>query len=160
MATLFCELLTPEHALRAGEAIGVVLRTSDGDLTVLSGHTPLVGDVVPGVVRVLREDEAEHFVVHGGFVQVATARGAAAGLIAGVGDDELSTRVTLLAGVAEPLESVDVVRATAARDAASAALAELGAPDDDEERAARRLALEGALARAELRLAATGAAGQ
>ena len=31
-------------------------RTSEGDLTVLDGHTPLVGDVVPGMVRVEPED--------------------------------------------------------------------------------------------------------
>ena len=46
------EVVTPEQSLYAGGARSVVLATSEGDLTVLDGHTPLVGDVVPCEVRV------------------------------------------------------------------------------------------------------------
>ena len=41
-------VLTPEVALLRAEARAVVLRSSDGDLTVLDGHTPLITDVAPG----------------------------------------------------------------------------------------------------------------
>ena len=46
------EVVTPEQSLVAGGATSVVLATSEGALTVLDGHTPLVGDVVPGLVKV------------------------------------------------------------------------------------------------------------
>ena len=46
------EVVTPEQSLVAGGATAVVLATSEGALTVLDGHTPLVGDVVPGLVKV------------------------------------------------------------------------------------------------------------
>ena len=67
------EVVTPEQSLYAGGAPSVVLATSEGDLTVLDGHTPLVGDVVPCVVRVEPDDgEVVSLAVHGGFVQVDT----------------------------------------------------------------------------------------
>lgn len=151
------ELLTPEAALFAGPGTAVMLRTSEGDLTVLAGHTPLVGDVVPIVVRIERPDETiEAFCVHGGFVQVATAAGAAVGLVDDATPTERSTRVTLLAGIAEPVSAVDVARAQAARERAVAQLAAVAARDD-EEAAIEREAAEGALARAELRLEAANA---
>ena len=56
---LGAELVTPEGARFSGAASGVVLRTADGDLTVLAGHTDLTGDVAPCVVRVERADRAE-----------------------------------------------------------------------------------------------------
>ncbi len=158
--TFGAELVTPEAVLFAGPATAVVLRTAEGDLTVLNGHTPLVGDVVPFVVRIERPDEVtEAFCVHGGFVQVATAPGAAVGLLEDAAPTERSTRVTLLAGVAEAVGALDVARAEAARDRAAAAVAALASRDDDEA-AIERSAAEGALARSELRLeAAQGASG-
>ena len=50
------EVVTPEQSLVAGGATSVVLATSEGALTVLDGHTPLVGDVVPGLVKVTLAD--------------------------------------------------------------------------------------------------------
>src|SRR5579872_7142949 len=146
MAELGVELLTPESALLQGAATGVVLRTSEGDLTVLPGHTDLVGDVVPGVVRIEREEGNEAFVVHGGFLQVRTDTGAAADLL-GEDPSARTTRVTVLATIAERLADLDVPRAQAARDRAAAALAALGPQGDDVADRTERLALEAALAR-------------
>jgi F-type H+-transporting ATPase subunit epsilon len=153
------EVVTPEQSLLAVGTRSVVLATSDGALTVLDGHTPLVGDVVPCEVKVEQADGTlARLAVHGGFVQVDTSPGAAEGLAEGDGPlPGLSTRVTVLAGVAELAPEIDVARAEAARDAAAQRLSELasgrgGAAEegaDDVERAEA----EGALARAELRLA-------
>ena len=122
------EVVTPEQPLFAGGATAVVLATSDGALTVLDGHTPLVGDVVPGEIRVEQPDGAVvRLAVHGGFLQVDTSPGAAAGLTEGDGPlAGLSTRVTVLAGVAELAPEIDVERATIARDAAQQRVGELG----------------------------------
>jgi len=152
------EVVTPEQSLFAGGARSVVLATSDGALTVLDGHTPLVGDVVPGEVRVEQSDGAVlRLAVHGGFLQVDTSPGAAAGLAEGDGPlPGLSTRVTVLAGVAELADEIDVPRAEAAREAASQRLTDLGAgrgPVSEGVEEDVELAEAGsALARAELRL--------
>ncbi len=152
------EIVTPEQSLFAGGATTVVLATSDGALTVLDGHTPLVGDLVPGEVRVEQSDGAQlRLAVHGGFLQVDTSPGAAAGLAEGEGPlPGLSTRVTVLAGVAELAEEIDVPRAELAREAASQRLTDLGAGrgpvSEDVEEDVELAETENALARAELRL--------
>jgi F-type H+-transporting ATPase subunit epsilon len=121
------EVVTPERALLAGPATAVMLRTSDGNLTVLDGHTPLIGDVVPGEVRVEQEDgTVVHLAVHGGFIQVDTRPGAAEGLAEGTGPiGDLSTKVTVLAGVAELAEEIDVERATRSKETLEGRLSEL-----------------------------------
>ena len=165
MAGVFgLEVVTPEQSLYSGGARSVVLSTSDGDLTVLDGHTPLVGDVVPCVARAELPDGAELLVaVHGGFVQVDTSPGAAAGLAEGDGPlPGLSTRVTVLAGVAELAGEIDVPRAELAREAATQRLSEgagsrLPAAESGQAGAEAEVALteaRQALARAELRLGA------
>ena len=116
------EVVTPEQSLVAGGATSVVLATSEGALTVLDGHTPLVGDVVPGLIKVdLADGTHLHLAVHGGFVQVDTSPGAAEGLAEGDGPlPGLSTRVTVLAGIAELSTEIDVPRAERAREAGGA----------------------------------------
>jgi F-type H+-transporting ATPase subunit epsilon len=159
------EVVTPEQSLVAGGATSVVLATSEGALTVLDGHTPLVGDVVPGLVKVdLADGTHVHLAVHGGFVQVDTSPGAAEGLAEGDGPlPGLSTRVTVLAGIAELSQEIDVPRAERAREVAAQRVAELGSgraatteqPTGDAADLALREA-EGALGRAELRLLVAG----
>jgi F-type H+-transporting ATPase subunit epsilon len=129
------KLVTPERILLDGLASEVILRTGVGDITILDGHTPVVGSVEPGVVRVVREDgQVERVAVHGGFIQVEQHVPAESGHDAGDG-----TRVTLLVGVAELAEEIDSERARVALEAAEAKVAELassgrgtGASDDDE----------------------------
>jgi F-type H+-transporting ATPase subunit epsilon len=156
------EVVTPEQSLVSGGATSVVLATSDGALTVLDGHTSLVGDVVPGEVTVTQPDGSTlRLAVHGGFMEVDTSPGAAEGLAEGDGPlPGLSTRVTVLAGVAELADEIDVPRTQMAREELSQRIAELrsgrgGGSDPAEGDAAQHLALaaaEAALARAELRL--------
>ncbi len=157
------EVVTPEQALVAGSASAVILRTSTGEMTVLNGHTALVGDVVPGLVRVEQPDgTVQRLAVHGGFIQVDTRPGAADDLIE---DGEggplagMTTRVTLLAGVAEKAEDIDVPRAEAAQEAATQLVADLqagrGGPVGGEDGKTEDVDLQqaqAALARAELRL--------
>ena len=135
--TLHVEIVTPESALYAGEATSLVTTSSDGDLTILALHTAIVGDVVPGVVRVETAEGVKAFVVHGGFFQVSA-------------DGEGGTRATVLAGVAESLSDLDLARAVAAKEAAEAVLAQRPDDADEETVSAARLSL----ARAELRIEA------
>ena len=153
------EIVTPEQSLFAGGATSIVLATSEGALTVLDGHTPLVGDVVHCEVKVEQaEGTLVRLAVHGGFLQVDTSPGAAEGLADGDGPlPGLSTRVTVLAGVAELASEIDVPRAEEARERATQRVSELGAGrgpvSEDLEEDVELAEAEGALARAELRLA-------
>ena len=153
------EIVTPEQSLFAGGATSIVLATSEGALTVLDGHTPLVGDVVHCEVKVEQaEGTLVRLAVHGGFLQVDTSPGAAEGLADGDGPlPGLSTRVTVLAGVAELASEIDVPRAEEARERATQRVNELGSGRGQAvEEGVEDLELadaEGALERAELRLA-------
>jgi F-type H+-transporting ATPase subunit epsilon len=153
------EIVTPEQSLFAGGATSIVLATSEGALTVLDGHTPLVGDVVHCEVKVEQaEGELLLLAVHGGFLQVDTSPGAAEGLADGDGPlPGLSTRVTVLAGVAELAAEIDVPRAEEARERATQRVNELGGGRgpvaEDAEEDLELADAEGALARAELRIA-------
>jgi F-type H+-transporting ATPase subunit epsilon len=157
------DVVTPEQTLVTGPAARVALRTSDGSMTVLPGHAPFVGYVLPGPVTVESPDGVEtHLAVHGGFLQIDTSRDAAAG-VEGVGDGPiagLSTKVTLLIGIAERFEDIDLARAEAARDGAIARLEQLRSAKRDESGTVvadqEIQELEEALARAELRLSRVG----
>jgi F-type H+-transporting ATPase subunit epsilon len=133
VASLKVEIVTPEAPLWTGEATALLARSSEGQFTILPQHTPTVGDLVPGLVRVATSSGELGFCVHGGYFQVGP-------------DDEAGvTRATVLAGVAERVGDIDVARAQAAKDAAEAQLS--GDLDD-----ATRASCEGSLARAQLRL--------
>ena len=153
------EIVTPEQSLFAGGATSIVLATSEGALTVLDGHTPLVGDVVHCEVKVEQaEGTLVRLAVHGGFLQVDTSPGAAEGLAEGDGPlPGLSTRVTVLAGVAELASEIDVPRAEQARERAAQRVGELnagrGPVSEDVDEDLELADAKGALARAELRIA-------
>jgi F-type H+-transporting ATPase subunit epsilon len=151
------DLVTPERILLSGPAAEVILRTGEGDVTFLAGHAPLVGSVEPGVVRVLRaEGEEERVAVHGGFVQVEQH------VPSGDADEPASssgTRVTMLIGVAELAEEIDIERANAALAAAEARMAELTGSGgrgpgtaDDAEPDAEVVEAQAAVLRARVRL--------
>jgi F-type H+-transporting ATPase subunit epsilon len=148
-------LVTPERILLTGLAAEVILRTGDGDATFLAGHTPLVGSVEPGVIRVQRaEGDEERVAVHGGFVQVEQH----VPLDEGEDTGQTGTRVTLLIGVAELAEEIDTERARNALAAAEAQVAALGGASgrgtgaDDAEPDAELVEAEAALLRAQVRL--------
>ncbi|MCL4445677.1 MAG: hypothetical protein M1134_02205 [Actinobacteria bacterium] len=137
------DVVTPESTLFSHDVRSIVLRSSDGELTVLDGHTPLVTDVTAGTVKVATdEDETLRLAVHGGYIRVDTGHGVnldplerptrdallknATGAKspdvkpadAKPADDSIATRVTLLASAAEFGDEIDVERARRAKEAA------------------------------------------
>ena len=135
MASLTVEIVTPEAPLWTGVATGLMARSSEGEFTILPQHTPTVGDIVPGLVRVATSEGEIAFCVHGGFFQL------------GPGDEPGVTRATVLAGIAERVSDIDVARAQAAQ---AALAAQLSSNSDLDE--GTRAQLVDSLARAELRL--------
>ena len=145
MATFTASLVTPERTLLEEEVQAVFLRTDTGDSAYLAGHTPLIGALVPGLVRFQHEDGTEGRVaVHGGVVQVT------------------GERVTILAPVAERAEDIDIDRTRHALDVATQKVADLGGVrsgtgEDEAAHADRDLAdAEMARQRAEIRLEVAG----
>jgi F-type H+-transporting ATPase subunit epsilon len=122
MAAFPVSLVTPERILFEGEAEMVTMRSGGGDIAFLAGHEPYVSTVEIGVVRVdVAEGERQRFAAHGGFVEVNEGT------------------VTVLSGVAERADEIDVDRAQRAKEQA-----EQRAGDDAE--------VESALQRANARL--------
>jgi F-type H+-transporting ATPase subunit epsilon len=95
VATLQVELVAVERMIWSGEASMVIARTTEGELGVLPGHAPLLGELAPGGVVTIRSESGEDLVVaaHGGFLSV-TERG-----------------VSILAETAELSKEIDVERA-------------------------------------------------
>ena len=52
MSPLFVELVAADHKVWEGEAKQVSARTVEGELGILPGHTPLLGILVSGDVRI------------------------------------------------------------------------------------------------------------
>jgi F-type H+-transporting ATPase subunit epsilon len=116
--TMHVELVSIEAPIWSGEATAVFGRTTEGELGVLPGHSPLLGALVPGYpVRIQQESGEElRVAVHGGFLAVH------------------KERVSVLAEQAEVAEDIDVARAREA-------LERSNAEGDPDEVAARNRAL-------------------
>jgi F-type H+-transporting ATPase subunit epsilon len=126
VATLQVELVAVERKIWSGEARMVIARTTEGELGVLPGHAPLLGELAPGGVVTIRTESGEDLIVaaHGGFLSV-TEKG-----------------VSILAETAEISTEIDVERAREA-------LSRAGSDGDDPE-------AQAAVRRAQSRLRAAG----
>jgi F-type H+-transporting ATPase subunit epsilon len=104
-------LVIPDRELWSGEASMVIAKTTEGDIGVLAGHSPMFGVLSEAsVVRIVAEDSEVRAAVSGGFLSVA--------------DD----RVSVLAAQAQLGEEVDVEEA---RQELATALAEGQAGAED-----------------------------
>ena len=111
-------LVVPDRELWGGEATTVIAKTTEGDIGVLTGHSPVFGALAEGsLVRILTEDSQVTAAVSGGFLSVA------------------NDRVSVLAAEALLAEEVDI---EVAREDLGSALAEAtGAEDSPAVRYAR-----------------------
>ncbi|UZF91714.1 F0F1 ATP synthase subunit epsilon [Bosea sp. NBC_00550] len=71
MATFKFELVSPERILFSGDVVSVIVPSTEGEMTVLAGHAPLVATVKAGIVFVQTTDSnGKEFFVNGGLVEV------------------------------------------------------------------------------------------
>jgi len=110
--TLRVALVVPDRELWSGEARTVIAKTTEGDIGVLTGHSPVFGVLAEGSLVEILSDDAEpvRAAVSGGFLSVA--------------DD----RVSILAAEARLAQEVDREEARRELDAA---LSEAGAGPED-----------------------------
>jgi F-type H+-transporting ATPase subunit epsilon len=115
-------LVVPEGEVWAGDADRVVAKTLDGDIGLLTGHTPVLGILAPGsLVRILPEGAS----AADGWVQAAVGGG-----FLSVADD----KVAILAREAALGAHVDKSAVRSALDAAAGA--ESGEQEDEAARVA------------------------
>jgi F-type H+-transporting ATPase subunit epsilon len=97
VAELHVELVSVEREVWSGEADSVIARTTEGEVGILPGHAPMLGQLADGgTVRILQGGSEVRAAVHGGFLSV-TEQG-----------------LTVLAEVAELADDIDESRARAA----------------------------------------------
>ena len=74
--TLRVELVVPDRELWAGEARTVIAKTTEGDIGVLTGHSPVFGVLAEGSLVEILCDGADpvRAAVSGGFLSVADDR--------------------------------------------------------------------------------------
>jgi F-type H+-transporting ATPase subunit epsilon len=128
MATMSVELVTGERVVYQDSGVELVSAPgSEGTLGILPNHASLISTLDAGEVRIRKGGQEEHFVVFGGFIQVAY------------------NRVIILADTAERVVDIDLERAQRAYQHARERLEQRESPE--EMRAARE-----ERRRAELRL--------
>lgn len=95
MAEMSVELVAVERRVWSGKASSLFARTTEGELGVLPGHAPLLGELVEGGVVTVRTADGETVTaaVFGGFLSVT------------------GEKVSVLAEAAELAEEIDVKEA-------------------------------------------------
>ncbi|MGA2749587.1 MAG: F0F1 ATP synthase subunit epsilon [Verrucomicrobiota bacterium] len=123
--TLLLEIVTPEARTFSDQVDMVTLPGVEGEMGVYPNHVPLMTQLVPGEIVVLKDGQEIYLAVGDGFVEIT-------------GD-----HVAVLTDMAIPADQIDEAKAEEARRKAEARLAERL---DDEESAAVRAALANSLA--------------
>ena len=118
--TLQFELVSPERSLASLEVTEVQIPGSEGDMTAMADHAPVITTLRPGVLAATGANGTEEFVVTGGFAEIS------------------SKGVTVLAEQAIAKSSIDQDQLSAL--VASASSAAEGATGDAADAAAKSLA--------------------
>lgn len=70
MATLKLEIVTPEGRAYSDDVAMVVLPSIEGEIGVYPAHVPLMTQLSPGELRIVKDGKTTEFVVGTGFIEV------------------------------------------------------------------------------------------
>jgi F-type H+-transporting ATPase subunit epsilon len=70
MATLKLEIVTPEGRAYADDVAMVVLPSIEGEIGVYPAHVPLMTQLLPGELRIVKDGKTTEMVVGTGFIEV------------------------------------------------------------------------------------------
>ncbi|MEM6637900.1 MAG: F0F1 ATP synthase subunit epsilon [Pseudomonadota bacterium] len=73
MATMQFDLVSPERRLASLEVSAVQLPGSEGDLTAMPDHAPLITTLRPGIVVAQSSEGTTEYAVFGGFAEITAA---------------------------------------------------------------------------------------
>ena len=71
MATIQFDLVSPEKKLASLEVSEIQIPGSDGDLTAMAEHAPLLTTLRPGFLSVKAGSDLMEYIVTGGFVEIS-----------------------------------------------------------------------------------------
>ena len=74
MATLRLEIVTPETRAYSDDVDMVVIPATEGEIGVLPMHVPLMTQIMPGELVVLKGNQTLHLAIGEGFVEVTQER--------------------------------------------------------------------------------------
>ena len=69
-ATFSLDLVTPERSFFSGEVEMIILKTPEGEMGVLKGHTPMVVAVAVGPIKIKKDGEWLEAILTEGFMEV------------------------------------------------------------------------------------------
>ena len=73
MADMQFDLVSPERSLASMQATSVLIPGTDGDMTVMADHAPIITTLRPGLMEVVSGNDTHAFVVTGGFAEIGAA---------------------------------------------------------------------------------------
>ena len=111
------EIVTPDGIEYSGEAESLLVRTTEGDIEILAGHTDFLASLATGRARLIIDGKTRNASTSGGFISVKGGK------------------VRMCATTFEFAEDIDLKRAEEAKARAEAALSI--AKDEREERILR-----------------------
>lgn len=124
---LHLDLVSQEKRLLTEQVDSINISTSEGVLTILPNHSPLLTQLSEGVMTYIKEGETYYVAIFGGFMDVAPG-----------------SKITILADAATRAESIDKAKVEKAKKEAESAISSLDSEQDlaIAENALRRTALE------------------
>ncbi len=100
------QIITPEKIAYEGEVEQVTLPTTDGEITILANHIPLISTVKHGELTIKNEGEKIQMAVYNGFIEVK------------------KNSIIIMTDIAERAEDIDEKRAQEAKKRAEKSLEE------------------------------------
>jgi len=68
------ELVSPERILMSEDADQAIINGTEGQFTVLAGHSPMISTLLPGLIEVTVKGKSRRVFVRGGFAEVDPER--------------------------------------------------------------------------------------
>lgn len=69
------EVVSADQVVWSGKGTNIIAKTTDGDIGILAGHSPVLAVLVPSSVEIVCPDGSREIVaVDGGFISVAQGR--------------------------------------------------------------------------------------
>jgi F-type H+-transporting ATPase subunit epsilon len=93
MATLKLEIVTPEGRAYSDDVAMVVLPAIEGEIGVYPAHVPLMTQLLPGELRILKDGKTTELVVGSGFIEV-TGDSVSVLTDSALGDEEIDESAT------------------------------------------------------------------
>jgi F-type H+-transporting ATPase subunit epsilon len=97
MPTIKLEIVTAERQVFSDDVTAIIAEGTEGQMTVLPKHAPLITMLAPGELIVRKEGDEQYMVISGGFMEV------------------MPEKVIVLADACERSDEIDLERATAAK---------------------------------------------